>query len=94
MTNTQNVTIVLLAVAAVILGVLIFVQTDRVAYAESPDRSGNYTVINGAISSSTDMVFVLNGQTDTLIAYLARRNDSQLVMVKALDLKREFSRER
>jgi len=94
MNNTENVTIGLLTITAVILAAVIFVQTDEPAYAaSSPDRSGNYVVVAGQISSAADLVYVVNGATKTLLAYHADQRNGRIKIVARIDLEKEFRRQ-
>ena len=93
MKNQQNFTIGLLVITAVILAVTLFVQTSDNAYATAPDRGGNYIVINGSVSKSADLVYVINGATKTLLAYFADHNNGRINIIAKIDLAKEFKNE-
>jgi hypothetical protein len=72
MKNNTNMIIVLLVAAACILGVMTIgsYNADR-AYATSADRtaSSDYIMINGAISDSIDLLYVIDVPNRKLLAY-------------------------
>ena len=90
MKNQQKLTIGLLVITAVILTVTLFVQTPDNAYAVPPDRGGNYIVINGTISKSEDLIYVINGATKTRLAYFADHNNGRINLIAKIDLAKEF----
>ena len=84
MKDTQNITIALLLATAVILTVgLIVTYTDNnnAAYADTPVKQGNYIFGTGAISGSTDNVYLINSASRRLNVYRPNINTLSLDLV-------------
>jgi len=93
MKDSQNITIALLLVSASILAGLFVVSYEtETAYAASPSRAGDYIMINGNISSSRDMVYVIDLAQGKLIAYIADINANGMKAVDSIDLEKAFSK--
>ena len=63
MRNTQNITIGLLLVTAIVLaGTVVgtFTNAGASAYADTPVKQGRYVMVTGAYSSSTDFLYLLD----------------------------------
>ncbi len=93
MKNPQNITIALLLVsAAVLAGLFIASYNTEPAYAESPSRAGDYIMINGNISTSKDLIYVIDVVQGRLIAYIGDINTNAMKPVDVIDLEKEFSK--
>lgn len=94
MKDSQNITIALLLVSAAVLAGLLFVASyeTKPAYAASPSRAGDYIMINGTISSSKDLIYVVDLAQGKLIAYIGDINANAMKPVDVIDLEKEFSK--
>ena len=93
MKDSQNITIaLLLATAGILIAMLIatYVQTSRPAYADSPDRRGNYVIVAGAWSASTDLVYMINIAHKKLNVYYSNQGANTLELIDDVDLGRAF----
>ena len=95
MNSNRNTTLVLLLITALILGALVVATyTPATALAESPDRRGNYIMIPGQWSSSTDLIYVINIATRKMNAYFANTNTNSLELIDNVELQKVFGRKR
>ncbi len=93
MKDSQNITIALLLVSASVLaGLFIASYQTETAYAESPSKAGDYLLINGNISTSKDLVYVIDVVQGRLIAYVGDINTNSIKQVDAIDLQKEFDK--
>lgn len=95
MRNTQNITIGLLVVTAVILGAMLlsaYTTTHNTAYADTPVKGGDYILGTGAWTGKTDVVYVIDIATRRLVVYYANINNNAVDLVTTLDLEQEFTR--
>ncbi len=93
MKDNRNVTIALLCISAVVLtAALAYVyNTDTsVAYADTPTRGGNYIMLSGAISSSIDMLYIIDVSTTKMNTYLLDIKGNALVLKDQIDLKKDW----
>ena len=93
MKDGQNITIVLLAVTAVILAALLisdFISTP--AYADTPVKEGDYILGTGAASRSTDLIYIIDIANRQLNVYVANINTNAIDIVDTVDLERAFRR--
>ena len=93
MNNTQNITIVLLLISAVVLtAVLIgaYTGTSETAYADGSTRSGDYTMVTGAYDKEFDLLYVINIAKKTLIVYRLNNGTKAIDLQDKIDLGRAF----
>ena len=83
MRDPKNLTISLLCVSAVILATALGVLhlTARPATADTPVRAGDYILLTGSVSTSVDLVYVIDVAEQKLNAYFfsAGKNEFKLV---------------
>ena len=94
MKNTQNATIAVLCVSAAILAtvvVLMHVSTDT-ALADAAVRGGDYIMVTGAYSKSTDIVYIIDGQRQMLNAYVTNVQDGRITIKDQVNLRLLFKR--
>jgi len=95
MKNTQNITIVLLLVSAVLLTALligIHRNTARRADAQVTVRAGRYIVAVGTWSSSMDLVYVVDIATRKLNVYAASRAQRRLELLDSAEMEPVFKK--
>ena len=94
MKTNENIAILLLLVSAVVLtGLLVaaYVGTGEPAYADSPDRAGDYIWVTGAIEKETDLLYVIDIAGKQLNIYQPNRATKKLDMkATPVDLNRAF----
>jgi len=91
MKNSQNMTIVLLTITAVLLSVMLYQSySDRTAYAEPSVKQGDYVMGTGAWSASTDLLYVIDVASRQLNVYFANQNTSSLDLINSVDLEKAF----
>ena len=94
MKDTQNITIGLLLITAVILGAMLissYMTSNNVAYAGSSVKQADYIMGNGTISRSVDLVYVVDIAARQLNAYTSDINTNTINLVDRVDLNRAFS---
>ncbi|MCP4376871.1 MAG: hypothetical protein GY794_11925 [bacterium] len=70
MNNTQNTTIVLLMITAgILVAMLISAGNDSAAYGDSAVRQGKYVMVTGGYDKNTDLLYVVNIETQKLAVY-------------------------
>lgn len=94
MTNGQNLVIVLLVITAVVLtGILVgsYYSTSQSAYAETPVKGGDYIQFRGAITTNTDLLYVINTAIRRMNAYQMNPNGNKgLELISSIDLEQAF----
>jgi len=94
MKDPQNLTIVLLLITAVTLSAMLITayrDRDDAAYAAAPAiKGGDYLIAPGAVSASTDAVYVLDIGAQRLNMYFTNPNARSLDMADSIDLSRAF----
>lgn len=95
--DSRNTTLALLTITACLLGtVVLLVQTNHSAVAAgSESRAGDYILCPGAISTGTDLVYVIDIASQKLNAYGANINTRTVELVPgcAVDLRLVFESE-
>lgn len=86
MKNTENVTIVLLLVTAVILGAMLIGS----ARADTPTRFGRYILCTGAHSESKDLLYIIDVETNVLNVYEVNTNKKVIEMRDSVKLDTAF----
>ena len=96
MTESKNLTIVLLCVSATVLAtVLVLVnQTAAPAYADTPVRAGDYIMIAGEYSESTDLVYVVDIVAQKVNTYVFNPASNELILRHDFNLKPVFQQSR
>ena len=95
MNANRNITLVLLLITAVVLGALVAaMHWPRTAYADTPDRRGNYIMIAGQWSGSTDLIYVINIATRKLNVYFPNVNTNSVDLIDNEDLQKVFGEKR
>lgn len=93
MKDGQNIAIGLLAATGVILAAMLISDfTSTTAYADTPIKEGDYMLGTGAVSSSTDLIYVIDIANRQLNVYIANINTNAIDIVDAVDLERAFRR--
>jgi hypothetical protein len=84
--------IVVLAMSALILGVLFVGSLDNTAHADSPSRipHGGYIMITGSISSSTDLVYIIDVPNEKMLVYFVDEVNNNIKIVDDVDLGKVF----
>ena len=92
MKNSQNIIIVLLVVAAMILAaVLVGSYTSEKAYADTMSKQGDYIMTTFKFSDSRDLVSVIDISTRRMNTYAANINGNTIDLVDDnVDLERAF----
>ncbi len=92
MRNSQNVTIGLLLISAAVLAALLAVSwiDTPVAHAEPAIRGGDYLMTAGRISSSRDLLYVVDGAVQKMNVYTVNLNNGSLEVVDTVDLSKAF----
>jgi len=94
MRNTQNITIGLLLVTAVVLGSLVvatYVNTSSPAYADTSVAKYNYIMCTGAWSKSQDFLYVIDIAQRKMNVYFLDQNRNALEVIDQTDLRQAFS---
>ncbi len=95
MQNSQNLTIGLLVVTAIILGAMLltsYMDSQNTAYADTPIKGGDYLVGTGAWNDKHDLLYVIDIGTRRMVAYSLTVNKDRIQLVDAVDLEKAFSR--
>lgn len=93
MNANRNITLVLLLITALVLGALVAAtHWPRTAYADTPDRRGNYIMVAGQWSRSTDLIYVINIATRKLNVYFANRSTNNFELIDSVDLQKVFGK--
>jgi hypothetical protein len=93
MKNTQNVTIGLLAVTAIVLGALVIgmYTPPQAAYADSAVKQGDYIMVTAAISSDVDLLHVIDVISKRMNVYQVNINTRAIELVCVEDMQRAFN---
>ena len=94
MNDSQNITISLLVISAVILTALLvgtYFNTQQPAYGDTPARAGRYIGVTGAVASSRDLMYLTDVVADQLNVYGIDINTKSIKLIQAVDLKRIFA---
>lgn len=94
MNDSQNITISLLVISAVILTALLvgtYLNTQQTAYGDTPARAGRYIAVTGALNTSRDLLYLTDLVADQLNVYTIDINTSSIKIVQRIDLKRIFA---
>jgi hypothetical protein len=70
MKNNENILILMLLLTAGVLGAMFLgsYNADK-AYADTPDRMGDYIMVTGAVTNSTDLLYVIDVPNKKLLVY-------------------------
>ncbi|MCY2931015.1 MAG: hypothetical protein NTV86_16305 [Planctomycetota bacterium] len=90
MKDTQTVTIVLLAVTAIVLGALLITAMPETAQAATSARQGSYLIASVRASSSRELVYVINVPLQGVIVYGLDVNKNEIAKVAEMDLRKVF----
>ena len=93
MTDPRNATVALLLASAVILSILLagaFRDSGSAAYADTSVKYGNYVMVPGARSATTDLLYVVDTSAKRLNVYETNINTNALDLVDSIDLERAF----
>ena len=91
MKDTRSIAIAVLAVSATILAtVLVLSFMAAPARAESAIGAGDYIMITGQFSTSTDLLYVFDLQRRGLNIYTYDRNGNRLQPMKSVELRKLF----
>ena len=95
MKDPQSITIGLLLATAVILAAMLvgnYATINSVAYADTPVKQGDYILGTGALTDSTDLVYVLDVATRRLNVYFANVGtvNKRLDILDSIDLEKAF----
>ena len=95
MKNTQNITISLLTVSAVIMTAMlvgIYLNTSDQADAHVSIKQGEYILCTGTWSASYDLVYIINIQTGRMTAYVYNKPTRRLQNLDKTDLNAVFGK--
>lgn len=94
MKNGQNLAIVLLVITAVVLtGILVgsYSFTSQSAYAATPVKGGDYIQLTAGISTSSDLLYIINTAVRRMNAYQLNPNSNKgLELIATVDLEQAF----
>lgn len=91
MKDPKNLTIAMLCVSAAILATaLLLLPAADEARADTPVRGGDYIMITGAYSASTDLLYVLDLATQRINTYVFNPQNNDLILRHQLNLKPVF----
>ena len=92
MKDPQNIAIVLLLVTAGLLtAALAGVLQTKPAYGDKAIKQGDYIMLTGAWSASTDLLYVVDIAERRLNVYFAGpQTDNSIQMIESVDLERAF----
>ncbi|HET6430247.1 MAG TPA: hypothetical protein VFJ30_17655 [Phycisphaerae bacterium] len=91
MKDTRSIAIAVLAVSATILAtVLVLSFMAAPAPAESAIGAGDYIMITGQYTTSTDLLYVFDLQKKGLNVYAYDRNGNRLQPIKSIELQKLF----
>ncbi|HAU36289.1 MAG TPA: hypothetical protein DCX07_01045 [Phycisphaerales bacterium] len=90
--NPQNLTIVLLLATAVVLAAMLLATfTTRDAQAgTSAGKQGDYIMVNGMWSGSTDLVYIVDIAARKLNVYYAHAASNDVKLIQTVDLAKAF----
>lgn len=82
MRDPKNLTIALLCVSATLLATVLVLlgAAGQPAYADTPVRGGDYIMITGAYSDSTDLLYVLDVATQRINTYVFNPQNNDLIL--------------
>lgn len=95
MKNTQNITIGVLAVTAVILGVLVFfsMQPQPAEAASALPSKGSYVVATGRASGTNkEVLYVINLTSQRMVAYMFNPTKNEISPISGADMKAAFAK--
>ena len=70
MKKNENILIIMLLLTTGILGAMFIGSYNaQKAYADTPDRMGDYIMVTGAVSKSTDLLYVIDVPNKKLLVY-------------------------
>jgi len=93
MKDTQNITIVMLLVSAVLLTVMLvaaYNNTSQEAYAKSSVKQGDYIMVNGDWSSSVQLLYVVDIAANKLNVYFTSATGKDIKLIQTVDLDKAF----
>jgi hypothetical protein len=90
MKDTQTITIVLLAVTAIVLGALVIGTMPETAKAADSARQGNYLITSVRASNNRELVYVINIPQQGVIVYGLNTDKNEIVQVAMMDLRLAF----
>lgn len=90
MKNTQNITIGLLAVSAIVLGAMLIGTLTEPAEAATSARQGNYLIASVRASNSRELVYVINIPLQGVIVYGLDVGKNEITKVTEMDLRQAF----
>jgi hypothetical protein len=93
MKNSQNVTIVLLIVAAAILTTLLvagYVHTQPAYAGTAQSKGGDYMMSAGSYNQDSDFIYVIDIANSKLAVYYANINNNSLMVGDKVDLSKAF----
>lgn len=90
MKDTQTITIVLLAVTAILLGTVLVATMPETAKASDSARQGGYLITSVRTNNSRELVYVTNIGQQRVIAYGLDTSKNEIVPIAALDLREAF----
>lgn len=91
MKNTQNVTILLLTISAILLGsLLLALNHSQPAHAAMAQRRNEYIQVTGQYNSSTELLYVVDLSQQKMNVYFADEQKKTTTLLTQLDLKRAF----
>ncbi|HOF18752.1 MAG TPA: hypothetical protein PK082_07565 [Phycisphaerae bacterium] len=89
--NPQNLTIVLLlATAAVLAAMLLATYTQDAQAGTSAGKQGDYIMVNGMWSGSTDLVYIVDIAARKLNVYYAHAASNDVKLIQTVDLAKAF----
>ena len=93
MKDTQNVTIAMLLISAVILTVMLvaaYTNTSQDAYAKTSIKQGDYIMVNGDWSPSIQLLYIVDIAANKLNVYYTPPAGNQLKLIHTVDLDKAF----
>ncbi|MFW6061606.1 MAG: hypothetical protein ACOC93_02240 [Planctomycetota bacterium] len=93
--DSKNLTVVLLAISAVVLGAMVVGTWSDSAWAGEPagtSYGSDYVMVSGAWTGSTDILYIVDVRAQRLNAYFIDRQDEQVQLRDSIDLARLFNR--
>ena len=93
MRDTQNITIGLLLVTAIVLAAMVagtFMNAGGTAYAATPIKQNRYMIVTGALSSSIDFLYVLDIAAQRVNVYWIDKQNKAIQTIDSVDLRQAF----
>ena len=93
MKNEQNLTIALLLATAMILTALLITsyQNPNTAYANTTMKDGDFILGTGALTSTTDLIYIVDIGAKRLNVYFTDNNTGTMDLADSVDLERAFT---